>query len=81
MSTNLSVDRALMKASSHVKKSEYIEATELYKAVLLNFPKNLRARHALTSLKKLNQKNTFENPPQKSIHQLINFYCIKLIKN
>ena len=74
MSTNLSVDRTLIKASSHVKRNEYTKATELYIAVLLTFPKNLRAQHALTSLKKLNKKYNFDSPPQKTVHQLINFY-------
>ena len=39
----LSVDQALMKAKSHVKKDEVIEAKKLYQVILQAFPKNLRA--------------------------------------
>ena len=44
MLAKLSVDQALMKASSHVKRDEILEAQKLYQAVLLTFPKNIRAQ-------------------------------------
>ncbi len=52
MLAKLSVDQALMKAKSHVKKDEVIEAKKLYK-VILAFPKNLRAQQGLVALNKL----------------------------
>ena len=43
MLKKLSVDQALIKAKSHFKKNEVIEAKKLYLVILQAFPKNLRA--------------------------------------
>ena len=43
MLRKLSVDQALIKAKSHLKKNEAIEAKKLYQVILQAFPKNLRA--------------------------------------
>ena len=51
MLTNISVDRALTKAKSHLKKDEILEAKKLYQSVLQVFPKNIRAQQGLTLLK------------------------------
>ena len=53
----LSVDQALMKAKSHLKKNELIEAKKLYQVILHAFPKNLRAHQGLTALNKTRQNN------------------------
>ena len=53
----LSVDQALMKAKSHLKKNELIEAKKLYQVILHAFPKNLRAHQGLIALNKTRQNN------------------------
>ena len=70
----LSVDQALMKAKSHVKKDEVIEAKKLYKVILQAFPKNLRAQQGLVALNKTRQNNVTQSPPQEAIDQLVNLY-------
>ena len=70
----LSVDQALMKAKSHLKKDEVIEAQKLYQVILQAFPKNLRAHQGLTALNKTRQDNVIQSPPQEAIDQLVNLY-------
>jgi len=70
----LSVDQALLKAKSHVKKGKIQEAQELYEAVLQAFPKNKRAQQGLAALNKSNQPNATQSPPQETINQLIDLY-------
>ena len=71
MSAKLSIDQALMKASSHIKKDEILEAQKLYQAVLLAFPENIRAQQGLANLNKANQNNVNESPAKETIDQLI----------
>ena len=59
----------LMKASSHARKDEVTEAQKLYQAVLVDFPKNIRAQQGLATLNKLKQ-----NSPQEVVAQLVNLY-------
>ena len=70
----LSVDQALMKAKSHVKKDEVIEAKKLYQVILQAFPKNFRAQQGLVALNKTRQNNVTQSPPQEAIDQLVNLY-------
>jgi tetratricopeptide (TPR) repeat protein len=70
----LSVDQALLKAKSHVRKGEAAEAQKLYQAVLETFPKNERARKGLEGLNKPQQLATFKGPAQDTINQLVNLY-------
>ena len=44
MLAKLSVDQALIRANSHLKRNEILEAKKLYHAILLSFPKNIRAQ-------------------------------------
>ena len=74
MLAKLSVDQALLKAKSHVKKGKIQEAQELYEAVLQAFPKNKRAQQGLAALNKSNQPNATQSPPQETINQLIDLY-------
>ena len=67
MLANLSVDQALMKARSHVKNDNVLEAQELYQAVLKAFPKNIRAQQGLVALNKPKQNNALQNPPQELV--------------
>jgi protein O-GlcNAc transferase len=61
----ISIDRALLKAKSHVKKGEIEQAKELYQSVLQAFPKNVRAQQGLDGLGELTQA---------VIHQLVALY-------
>ena len=70
----LSVDTALLKAKSHIKKGEIEEAKKLYQAVLEAFPKNKTAQQGLAALNKPKQSATIQNPPHDIINQLINLY-------
>ena len=74
MLAKLSVDQALMKAKSHLKKDEILEAQKLYQAVLLAFPKNIRAQQGLTNLNKIRLTKTNKNPSRETINHLINLY-------
>ena len=74
MLAKLSVDKALVKAKSHVKKKEVIEAKKLYGLILQTFPKNLRAQQGLAALNKPNQNNTLQIAPQETVDQLVNLY-------
>ena len=70
----LSVDQALLRAKSYVKKGEIEEAQKLYQMVLQSFPKNKRAQHGLAALSVAKQKIDVRSPPQEAINQLINLY-------
>ena len=70
----LSVDQALMKAKSYVKKDDVIEAKKLYQVILQAFPKNLRAQQGLVALNKTRQNNVTQTPPQEAVDQLINLF-------
>ena len=48
----LSVDKALLQATSYAKKGEIVDAENLYRAVLKVFPKNKRAQKGLFALNK-----------------------------
>ena len=74
MLAKLSVDQALMKAKSHAKKGEVLEAQKLYQKVLKAFSQNKRAQRGLAALKKPNQHNTLRSPPQEVVNQLVNLY-------
>ena len=74
MLVKLSVDQMLMKARSHEKRDEITDAKELYRSVLLSFPKNKRAQDRLAALNKSQQNNIIQSPPQEVIDQLINLH-------
>ena len=70
----LSVDKALVKAKSHTKKGEIVEAKNLYRAVLKMFPNNKRAQKGLATLTKVSQPTQRQDPPRELINQLFNLY-------
>ena len=70
----LSVDKALLKATSHTKKGEIVEAENLYRAVLKMFPNNKRAQKGLVTLNKASQSTSRQDPPREIINQLVNLY-------
>ena len=70
----ISVDKALLKAKSHILKGEIEEAQKVYEVVLQAFPKNKRAQRGLTVLAKLKQSADTLGPPQSTINQLLNIY-------
>ena len=74
MLAKLSVDQALMKARSHVKKDEILEAQKLYQAVLLAFPKNIRIQKELATLNKYEPTDVIQSLPKETIDHLVNLY-------
>ena len=70
----LSVDQALIKAKSYIKKNEITEAKKLYQAVLLTFPKNIRIQKELATLNKYQQTNVIQSLPKETIANLVNLY-------
>ena len=74
MLAKLSVDQTLMKANYHLKRNEFLEAQKLYHAVLLSFPKNIRAQQGLANLNKTKLKNVRQSSPQDTVNQLVNLY-------
>lgn len=72
--SKLSVDKALLKAKSHTKRGEIVEAQNLYRTVLQAFPTNKRAQKALATLTKLKQSTATQGMPQEIISRLIDLY-------
>jgi len=72
--SNLSVDQAITKANSHIKKNEITEAQKLYKAILFAYPKNVRAQQGLAALNQYRQIDNLQSPPQEIIDQLLNIH-------
>ena len=72
--TNLSVDQALLRAKSHIKRNEIEEAKKLYQSVLLTFPKNIRIQKELASLDNHTQDNVIQTPTSETINHLVNLY-------
>ena len=72
MTAILSLDEMLMKARSHANKGDVLEAQVLYQAVLQT--KKERIQKELTALKKTQQNNVLQNPPQEALNQLANLY-------
>ena len=70
----LSVDQALLKAKSYVKKGEIEEAQKLYQMVLQAFPENKRAQQGLAAVGGSKQSIDVQGPPQEAINQLVNLY-------
>ncbi len=70
----LSVDKALLKARSHIKRAEIKEAEILYKTVLKAFPTNKKAKQGLAGIKKSFRSAATQNAPQEIIAQLVGLY-------
>lgn len=70
----LSVDKALLKATSYTKKGEIVEAENLYRTVLQMYPNNKRAQKGLVALNKFSQSTSRQDPPREIINQLVNLY-------
>ena len=74
MLAKLSVDQALMKAKSHIRKGNLTEAKNLYEDILKKYSKNKRAQKGLSDLNNFSRISTTQDPPQETINQLINLY-------
>ena len=72
--TKLSVDQALLRAKSHIKRNEIEEAKKLYQSVLLTFPENIRIQKELASLDNHTQDNVIQTPTSETINHLVNLY-------
>ena len=68
MLAKLSVDQALMKAKSHVRKGKPIEAKKLYEDILKKYSKNKRAQQGLSDLNKFSRISTTQDPPEDIIN-------------
>ena len=73
MLAKLSVDQALMKAKSNVRKGKLIEAKKLYEDIFKNYSKNKRAQQGLSDLNNFSRITTTQDPPQEIINQLLIF--------
>ena len=65
-----SLDQALLKAKSHIKKNEFKDAQEIYQIILNNFPHNKRAQQGLANLKNKYSNNSSDD----EIHELVNLF-------
>ena len=74
MLAKLSVDQALIKAKSYVKKGEVAEAEKIYLSILKNFSKNQRALKGLASLNHVKGKNNSKGLPQEIINELLKLH-------
>ena len=70
----LSVEQALAKAKSHIKKGEVAEAQTLYATILKAFPNNKKAQQGLTALGGGRRTAAEQGPPQAVIDQLLSLY-------
>ena len=70
----VSVEQALAKAKSHIKKGETAEAQALYVNILKAFPNNKKAQQGLITLGGGQRSAGEQGPPQAVIDQLINLY-------
>ena len=87
--TNSSVDQALLRAKSHIKRNEIEEAQEiyqsilkekigeakkLYQATLLASKKDIQMQQGLASLDNHTQDNVIQTPTLETINHLVNLY-------
>ena len=70
----LSVEQALAKAKSHVKKGEVADAQTLYATILEIFPNNKKAQKGLASLGAGQGSAAEHGLPQAVIDQLMTLY-------
>ena len=74
MLAKISVDQALTKAKIHIKKNETQAAKNIYKSILMIYPKNKRVMHALSILKNINLNNIIKNDPQEAFNKIMDLY-------
>ena len=70
----VSVEQALAKAKSHIKKGETAEAQALYVNILKAFPNNKKAQQGLITLGGGQRSASEQGPPQAVIDQLMSLY-------
>ncbi|MDC1291224.1 tetratricopeptide repeat protein [Planktomarina temperata] len=70
----LSVEQALTKGKSHVKKGELEKARTIYAAILKAFPNNKKAQKAQAILGETAQLDTDQGPPPEIRNQLVTLY-------
>ena len=71
--TKISVEKELNRAKFHEKKGEFIEASNIYENILKIFPKNLRVKKKLETLKIPKQINPV-HPPQGVIDSVVKLF-------
>ena len=71
----LSVEQALLRASAHTRKGEVAQAKALYDAVLVAYPKNMRAQKGLANLHApMHEKQDIKTPSKQQLDALIASY-------
>ena len=70
----VSVEQALAKAKSHIKKGELAEAQALYVTILKAFPNKKKAQQGLITLGGGQRSAAEQGPPQAVINQLMSLY-------
>ncbi|MDA9337407.1 tetratricopeptide repeat protein, partial [Planktomarina temperata] len=70
----VSVEQALAKAKSHIKKGETAQAQALYVTILNAFPNNKKAQKGQAALAKANQSGATQRPPQEAINRLASLF-------
>ena len=70
----LSVDKAIVKAKSHIGRGEIQQAHNLYTAILRRFPNNKTVRKELAALDAYNQSLSKLTPPKEIIDRLVALY-------
>ena len=70
----VSVEQALAKAKSHIKKGETAQAQALYVTILNAFPNNKKAQKGQAALAKANQSGATQGPPQEAINRLASLF-------
>ena len=73
---SLPVDKALRKAQSHIKAGQLAKAEELYKQVLVKFPKNKKASEGYQKLRAgITSKGlSGSEPPKEKVQELMSLY-------
>jgi protein O-GlcNAc transferase len=69
-----SVQKNIRQAEKYIKISEFDKAEVIYKEVLKKFPQNLKAIHALNSLKTLNRNKSADKHKKERIQELYKYY-------
>ena len=70
----LSLDQALSKAKSHIKKRELTEAKKIYQDILQEYPLNNEAQREMAALSNTQSQKEVQELPQEIITQLIILY-------
>jgi protein O-GlcNAc transferase len=72
-----SINKKIRKAEKYIKINDYINAEALYMEILTKFPNNLKALHALKTLKILNPNQSISTHKNKRLQELNKHYNLQ----